>query len=176
MTKYWFSFLLLFPAIAVSEVLKSSEQFIEEAFESSPKREVLWLNQEIKAQVRKEIDYQLNQLRVRYWAQGSRTAWILEEVGKEEVITIGVVVDNDKIEHFNVLVYRESRGGEIKHSFFTKQFIGAGLKLARNKMGLSERIDGITGATLSVRATKKVATLALFLHQQTDYATHVEKK
>ena len=34
---------------------------------------------------------------------------------------------------------------------------------------LSQPVDGITGATLSVRAVKKAATLALYLHRQTPY-------
>lgn len=162
-------------ASAQSEVLKSPEQFIRDAFTSPPERQVLWLNQALKSQILSEIGYQFHQLRVRYWSSGSRSAWVLEEVGKEEPITIGVVVDSGQIKEFKVLIYRESRGHEVKHDFYTRQFLGARLISRRNRLKLSEGIDGITGATLSVRATKKVATLALFLHQQTDHSRHVEK-
>jgi len=47
--------------------------------------------------------------------------------------------------------------------FFTRQFVG--LSLQPPKSQLSENIDGITGATLSVKAVKKTARFALFLHQ-----------
>ena len=47
--------------------------------------------------------------------------------------------------------------------FFTEQF--SGLTLADDGY-LSAPVDGITGATLSVRATEKVARLALWLDAQ----------
>ena len=65
-----------------------------------------------------------------------------------------------------VLAFRESRGWEVKQAFFTRQFQGASLRdpsFARR--GLDTKVDGITGATLSVRALKKVAEVALILDQ-----------
>jgi len=57
-----------------------------------------------------------------------------------------------------VLAYRESRGGEVQQDFFTKQFKEA--RLTENDK-LNKKIDGITGATLSVWALQKMARLAL---------------
>ena len=65
------------------------------------------------------------------------------------------------LKQLKVLTFRESRGDEIRHDFFSKQFTLA--TLTKDK-ALSQQIDGITGATLSVRATTKVARLALWLN------------
>ncbi len=63
----------------------------------------------------------------------------------------------------NVLVFRESRGWEVRHDFFTDQFKQAGLK---DNHQLDKTIDNISGATLSVRAVRKLAQIALLLDQQ----------
>ncbi len=167
-------FLLLGAACVRAEVVLPTEQFIHEAFTQTPKRETLWVDKTLKQDIAESIDYQFHALRIRYWGVGERTAWVLEEVGKEEPITMGVVVEGDKILALRVLVYRESRGDEVKHGFYTRQFDHARLEEHRKGYRLSKDIDGITGATLSVRATKKVAKLALLLHQQTPYASHAK--
>jgi len=158
------------------ETLKSTEVFVSEAFvESSvPKRATLWLDKDIKQVVSDRIGYDFSQLRIRYWGEPEKTVWILEEIGKERPITIGVVVQDAEIRSVEILEYRESRGDEVKYTFFTDQFVGGQLIDARKGYRLSTHIDGITGATLSVRAVKKVATLALFLHKQTPYYTDAE--
>ena len=98
-------------------------------------------------------------LRVRYWQKEQRTAWVLEEIGKEQPITFGVIVHAGKIEKITVLAFRESRGWEIRYPAFTQQFVGARL----NSLTLDRPIDGISGATLSVWAMTGVARVALYL-------------
>lgn len=159
-----------FVQAAEEQTLKGLDVFLNEAFEmAEPSRKVLWVNDDLRQEVRAKIGYDLEQLRVRYWVTGKRTAWILEEIGKERPITMGVVVEDGQVQNVSILVYRESRGGEVQHAFFTDQFIQANLIKEAKRYKLSQSIDGITGATLSVRAVKKVATLALFLHEQTPY-------
>ena len=91
--------------------------------------------------------------------------WILEETGKEELITAGFVVADGRIDHVRVLVYRESRGQEVRQSSFLGQFKDARLKEGDR---LDRDIDGIVGATLSVGAMERMARLALFF----DRASH----
>ena len=62
-----------------------------------------------------------------------------------------------------MLSFRESRGSEIRHDFFTHQFKQTGLT---NELQLDKHIDGISGATLSVRAMSKIARISLYLDQQ----------
>lgn len=100
------------------------------------------------------------EIRVRYWRAGARTAWVLDEVGKEEPITAGVVVDQGKIVSIAVLTYREGHGMEVAEPEFTRQFAGTGINTQDT---LDHDIDGITGATLSVKSMTRMARAALVL-------------
>ena len=93
-----------------------------------------------------------------------RTAWILKEIGKVELITAGFLVEDGRLEQLQVLIYRETHGWEVRYPFFTNQFKQAG---RRDKGGLDKKIDGISGATLSVNALVRLSELALFLHART---------
>ena len=141
---------------------QTPDAFISESLERvGPKAKVLWLNKEDKATVAEILQHRYNRMRIRYWQMNDQTVWVLNEIGKEKPITIGVHVKQNRIAHFKVLTFRESRGDEVRHEFFSQQFINATLN-KDNK--LSQNVDGITGATLSVRATTKVARLALWLN------------
>ncbi|WP_211225087.1 FMN-binding protein [Oceanobacter kriegii] len=156
-----FSLLMVMGATsAKAEEYLSQADFLKQAFgEQQPKVKTLWLKKDIKPQVADILGHPYAGLRVRYWYQGNQSAWILEEIGKERPITIGVILDADQIRSVNILAFRESRGWEVKYPFFTDQF--KGLTLTDDQQ-LSDHIDGVTGATLSVRAVTKVARLALF--------------
>lgn len=157
--------LVLVPAFTFARgVYQEPQDFIQETFQGKPPApKVLWLDAEDKKALTKILGHAPTSLRIRYWLKDGRSAWIMEEVGKEELITLGVTAHQGKIETFKVLVYRESRGGEVRHEFFTKQFIGAGL---RQSLKLDRDIQGITGATLSVRALTRVAEAVLYLHSK----------
>ena len=155
--------LLSTPAWAGDTYLEPSH-FVKQAFEGPPPEpEVIWLSKDVKAQIAEILQRPTRLLRQRYWKQGERSAWILEEIGKEKPITVGVIIEQGHIETIRVLVFRESRGWEVKHDFFTDQFLGGRLT---NENDLNRHIDGISGATLSVRAMIKIARLALYLDQQ----------
>lgn len=164
---YYFSFFILaliFSQIcfAAKGVYQTPAAFISQSFvDVAPQAKVLWLTKEDKAVIAKILQHKFNRMRIRYWQVHNETVWILNEIGKEKPITIGVHIKNDQINHFKVLTFRESRGDEVRHEFFSKQFINASLN---QNNGLSQNVDGITGATLSVRATTKVARLALWLN------------
>jgi hypothetical protein len=144
------------------------EEFLREVFSGTPPEpETLWLKGAVKKEVTAILGHRYNALRIRYWGKDRRTAWILEEIGKDQPITTGIVVNAGKLETVRVLIFRESRGWEVRHPFFTDQFTGAGLT---DEQRLDHNIDGISGATLSVRALENLARLALFLHSRTAYA------
>lgn len=153
--------LLVFPLALYAEVYLPPEQFLAETFDGQvPKPEAVWIKGETRDAVERILGHRAGMLRVRYWMRGARTAWILEEIGKTEPITTGIVVDNDAIARIVVLVYRESRGWEVRYPFFTDQFKGTKLVAGDE---LDRTIDGISGATLSVRALTRLARVALFL-------------
>ncbi len=139
-------------------------EFIQEVFSGDvPKVSKIWIKKDLKVKIREIMEHDLGVLRLKYWKKDDRTVWILEEIGKQRLITTGIVINDNKIESIKVLAFRESRGWEVRYPFFTDQFSDAALK--ENKQ-LDRHIDGISGATLSVRAMTKMARLALFLHQE----------
>lgn len=155
------SLLLVSANASAKGVYQTPKDFISNAFSGqTPEAKVIWLTAEDKAVISEILQHNYNLMRIRYWQLDQETVWILDEIGKEKPITIGVHVKNRKINHFKVLTFRESRGDEVRHDFYAKQFIDAQLGEDRQ---LSQHIDGITGATLSVRATTKIARIALWL-------------
>jgi hypothetical protein len=147
-------------------VYLTAEEFLAQAFGSAaPQPATLWLSEDVKRRATAILDHPPAQLRVRYWRAGGRTAWILDEIGKTHPITIGTVVEDGAIVAIRVLEFRESRGSEVRLPFFTEQFAGIRLR-GDDARQLDHPIDGITGATLSVRAMRKVARLALLFHQE----------
>jgi len=61
-----------------------------------------------------------------------------------------VVFDVDlKVKHSKVLIYREEYGGEIGSKRWLKQFLG---KTGGDRVNHETNIDGIAGATISVRS------------------------
>jgi hypothetical protein len=142
----------------------TNDAFYQQAFDQQPcDHGALWIREQRKQAMQQILGRNNVGLRQRYCRNDEKTAWIFNEVGKELPITIGVVVLDEKIEKVVVLAYRESRGAEIRHEFFTRQFYGQSL-LEDNR--LSQSIDGITGATLSVIAMRRCAQAALYLHNQ----------
>ncbi|MFT5136178.1 MAG: hypothetical protein ACI8XV_001207 [Arenicella sp.] len=158
-----FLVLLLISSTSQSQVgvYQTLDSFLAENFNQTPSNETLWLNDEIRTELSSVLNRNYRGLRIRYWRDHERTAWILNEIGKERPITSGIVVERGKIVAISVLEYRESRGGEVQLASFRRQFIDASLN---NKGKLDHRIDGVTGATMSVRTLNRSAIAALKLH------------
>ena len=138
-------------------------KFISQSFEAEPEQKVLWLTKDLKASIKQVLGHDYKGLRIRYWQHGERTAWILEEIGKVKPITTGFVLEGDAMLQMQVLIYRESHGWEVRYPFFTDQFNG--LQLDEKKQ-LNKKVDGISGATLSVNALTRLSRLALHLHRE----------
>lgn len=164
---------MLLPALAAGLVRADTqyltqEQFLAEVFVSDvPKPEVLWLTKDVARQAEKILGHKPLQLRQRYWKAGDKSAWVLDEIGKEEPITAGFVVVAGKISLVKVLTYRESRGGEVRYPAFLRQYQGAELQEDGH---LNRNIDGISGATLSVHAMNRMVRLALYF----DHVSRIE--
>ena len=158
-----FVLVLASPFPLKAETYLTSQQFVDGAFGANEaKLETLWMTKEVAKQADKILGRAPKQLRQRYWKYGLQTAWILDEIGKEEPITAGFIVESGKIVQASILAYRESRGGEVRHANFLKQYQGISLK---PDYYLDKNIDGISGATLSVRAMGRMARLALYFDQ-----------
>ncbi|HHT9109637.1 MAG TPA: FAD:protein FMN transferase, partial [Candidatus Brocadiaceae bacterium] len=78
-----------------------------------------------------------------------RFAIITEEIGKFHPFSFIVGVNTDgKISNVAVLVYRESRGGEVARKRFLYQFPGKSFK---NPIRINKDIINVTGATMSAQ-------------------------
>ena len=129
---------------AADEVYQTPADFVAKAFNGDPPApQRLWLRKPERAALRAILERDFGQLRVRYWQRDTRTVWILEEIGKEQPITTGLVVEGQALADVRVLVFRSLRLTDTHE--------------------LSGKIDGISGATLSVRALTKLARVALLL-------------
>lgn len=145
---------------------QSADNFLREVFAGAPPSpKVIWLNGPVGQTTTSILGHPPTSLRSRYWLKDGRSAWILEEIGKEKPITVGLVVNQGRLEQIKVLAFREIRGDEVRHDFFTRQFKNASLKTGATQ--LDRPIDGISGATMSVSALTRLARLALYLHSQT---------
>lgn len=157
------SALLFASAASAEEVYQTSEDFVSSAFSGEvPTPALLWISGPLRDEASAILGHPPDTLRTRYWRKDQRTVWILEEIGKESPITMGLIVQDHRLEKIKILIYRETRGWEVRHDFFTRQFQGARLS---GKNALDRPIDGIAGATLSANAMRKVARLALLYHR-----------
>lgn len=137
------------------------EYLVAEFGEELPSPERIWINAEDKIAIKELINPSQIKLSYRYWQSNDKTVWILDEIGKERNITSGITLIGDRVEKVRVLVYRESRGGQVQNIRFTQQY--------KNKdmdSNLLKEIDSISGATLSVQAMNKQVKLALWLNSQ----------
>ena len=144
------------------------ERFLTETLGKPPAAETLWFVGDLRPAVRAILEHDYPTARVPYWRNEKRTVWVLNEIGKEMPITVGIAINEGTVERVKVLLYRESRGWEGKSPAFTAQFSGA--RLAEGQT-LDRHIDGISGATLSVRALSRLTRVALLLDRQVDKGT-----
>jgi hypothetical protein len=146
-------------AFAADTVYQAPADFLSQHLPGC-EQQALWLNKELKSNVEELVGHDWPGVRVRYCRLGDRTGWILDEIGKTEPITSGIIVRQGKAERVRVLVFRESRGEEVHREAFTRQYENAALVDGGR---LDRHIDGITGATLSVYAVNRQVKLALLL-------------
>jgi len=147
------------PVFASETVYQGPADFLAEYLPGC-EQQALWLNNEWRTEIETLVKHPFPGVRVRYCRAGDKTAWILDEIGKTEPITSGIVVNQGQVERVRVLVFRESRGAEVHRDAFTRQYDSASLD---DDNSLDRHIDSITGATLSVYALNRQVKLALLL-------------
>lgn len=154
--------LLVSTPLLAKGVYFTLDELSQEVFSTPPSAKALWLTKLRKEEAKELMDYSLNQARVRYQEFNNKRLWVMSEIGKEKPITFGIVTQAGKIIRIEVMTFREVRGDEIRLPQYTAQYDGQTL----TKDGkLTNNVDGISGATYSVRSMKKVARLALLFDQ-----------
>jgi Na+-translocating ferredoxin:NAD+ oxidoreductase RnfG subunit len=86
-------------------------------------------------------------------------AIVIDEIGKVNPFTLMVSTTPEfKVRDVAVMVYRETRGGEITQKRFLAQYKGKG---SSDQLLLNRDIVGISGATLSVQGANRAVHKAL---------------
>lgn len=150
------------PLFAIESVYEAPDAFVSRHFNGEPpESSMFYPDLKIKESIKSILSHKYSKFRIRYWLKDDVSVWILEEIGKERMITGGFVINANRIREIKVLIFRESRGWEVRYDSFADQFSGAKLT---ETLELDRSINNISGATLSVRAVTKLARLALLLH------------
>lgn len=77
-------------------------------------------------------------------------ALVANVIGKDQPISFLVAIDTqDRLKDVDILVYRESYGGEVAYEPWRRQFRG---KTAADSLRVGKEIRSISGATISVNA------------------------
>jgi hypothetical protein len=153
--------LLVFQQQLFANDVSETKQFLNQIFHNEiPNPQRFWVNKDNQAKIKQLFNPSQIKLSYRYWQKDITTVWILDEIGKERDITTGIVITDNKVDKVEVLVYRESRGGQVQNSRFTQQY-----QNTSSDTNFIKEIDSISGATLSVNALNKQVQLALWLTQ-----------
>ncbi len=153
------------------EVYLTEEQALKLLFPKSQsvRTEELRLTPEQKARIQERIGWKFPEEAFRaYKAETNGKvdgyAVIQETIGKHRPITyiIGVTPDG-RVSDVEILVYRESKGSEVRKKRFNYQYEG---KTALDPIRINKDIINITGATMSVRSVSAGVKRALILVEE----------
>ncbi|HET7583595.1 MAG TPA: FMN-binding protein [Gemmatimonadaceae bacterium] len=151
---------MLLPASAVraQEVLLTADQALKEIFPEAARTvpEERPLSDSVRQALQQRLgrpilERELRATRV-YDTTGAFRGYavVTEEIGKYRPITFMVgITPALAVRDVTVMVYRESRGGDVKRERFLSQYRG---KTARDPVALNRDIINISGATISVRS------------------------
>ena len=144
-------------------VFVTTSDYVKSFFDGeTPKKETVWVIGDLRDTINAVIDNaDKTPVRYRYWRKGNRTLWVLDSIARTMPITAGVVVEDGKIIDISVLTYRETRGHEVQSRAHRVQYYGAAIT---TNNAIDKPINGISGSTLSVNSMKRMARIALLLH------------
>ena len=134
---------------------------------------ILTLDKQIKKEVENQVKQKFYRDKLYYWtiSQGDTTiayAFLDNVIGKSMPITFMVILNIDgDIINANVIKYREAYGSEVGNKGWLQQFINLNNNSSYN---IGKEIDGISGATISVKSMskgiQKIATLYPLIQNQ----------
>ena len=164
MRKYFYLLLIIvivFPNKSFTKLALEEENFLKKLETTDPlNKKKLILKKDQLGKVQIPMGHKYKKRIFTYWSSNDKTVWILNSIGKYKPITAAFLVEACKIKSAHVLIYREQHGYEIKYSAFLSQFSQISIN---NKTELTNKIDNISGATLSVNSMDRMARTALLL-------------
>ena len=151
-----------------SEIKEKTLQVINDYYQQEIKVEKFKFKipKKIKKQIQNQIKQKFYRDQIYYWTikidNKIHYALMDNTLGKTMPITFLVIFnENQEVIHSSIIKYREGYGGEISGKKWLAQFIG----MKQDSLYKHEKeIDGITGATISVKSfTKGISKLSLLL-------------
>ena len=141
----------------MAEVFMTEEEALNTMFPKSERlqRELLRLNPERKSQIEDRIGWKFPEESFEVYIAETGTqvdgyALVQNTIGKHKPMTYMVGVDNrGHVADVELLVFRESRGSEIRQKRFNVQYEG---KTVLDPVRINKDIINISGATMSVRS------------------------
>lgn len=134
--------------------LQRPETFLEQAFAGQvPPPGQIWRAGDVARRVEQILGHKPRWVRLPYWRQSGRTAWVLEESLDGAPVTVGVVVEDARIAQVNMLTYGARHGRDVTRPGFLKQFEGASLtghdqildSPVRDTVGIGRPVDLMVG-------------------------------
>ena len=152
----------------MAEVFMSEEEGVKIMLPKSERvrKDVIKLSPEKKAQIEERIGWKFPEESFEVYigetgAQVDGYALVQNTIGKHKPMTYMVGIDNKgQVSDVELLVFRESRGSEIRQKRFNTQYEG---KTVLDPVRINKDIINISGATMSVRSLSAGIKRALVL-------------
>lgn len=143
--------------MTMAEVFMTEDEGLKTMFPKSERvrKDLIKLNAEKKTQVEDRIGWRFpeEEFEVYIGETGTRVdgyAMVQNTIGKHKPMTYMVGVDGQgSVSDIELLVFRESRGSEIRQKRFNSQYEG---KTVLDPVRINKDIINISGATMSVRS------------------------
>lgn len=141
----------------MAEVFMSEEEGVKIMLPKSERvrKDVIRLSPEKKAQLEERIGWKFPEESFEVYigetgGQVDGYALVQNTIGKHKPMTYMVGIDNrGRVSDIELLVFRESRGSEIRQKRFNTQYEG---KTVQDPVRINKDIINISGATMSVRS------------------------
>lgn len=143
--------------LAIAEAFMSEEEGVKIMLPKSERirKDVIKLSPERKTQIEERIGWKFPEQSFEVYIGETGTqvdgyALVQNTIGKHKPMTYMVGIDNKgQVSDVELLVFRESRGSEIRQKRFNAQYEG---KTVLDPVRINKDIVNITGATMSVRS------------------------
>ena len=156
----YFILIILTSFLVASDLKISCEKYLLNLYPDNTdiSMHILKLDKQMKKDVENKVKQKFYRDKLYYWniTKGDSTmayAFLDNVIGKSMPITFLVILNmNGNIINTNVIKYREAYGGEVGNTGWLQQFYTRNNN-SRYKIG--KDIDGISGATISVKSMTK---------------------
>ena len=171
----YFILIILISFLAPADIKIDCEEYLFNLYpeDTDIRMHILALDKQIKKEVENKVKQKFYRDKLYYWtiSQGDTTiayAFLDNVIGKSMPITFMVILNIDgDIINANVIKYREAYGSEVGNKGWLQQFINLNNNSVYN---IGKEIDGISGATISVKSMSKgihkIATLYPLIRNQ----------